>query len=218
MSPHIGNVSLPQLRGLALASLYALCFLACLYLTLPMGDFIFLLGLLLTYMVSPAGKETIIPMAIGYGLPWWYTALVFSAFDLVGSLFVALNFDLLVGIPLLGPWLNQFLEDGRAYLEKNRWVGRLYYIALVMYEMLLDGSAGITGGLLGRIMGMGPLETIASILAGSIMGCFLFARASELITTFIPRDMLFLVSFTFFIGLTLLSFLSRHIKNRRSVL
>ncbi|MDH7594248.1 MAG: small multi-drug export protein [Methanomicrobiales archaeon] len=200
-------------RGLLFAALYTLCFLLALYLVLPVGEFIFFIGLLLTYMVSPAGKETIIPMAIGYGSSWWFVAIVFTAFDLLGSLFVALNFDLLVKIPHLGPWMHGFIAQSQAYLEKNPWVGKLYYLAIVIYEMLLDGSAGITGSLLGRIMGMSPMETVVCILTGSLLGCFLFARASDLITSIVPRDRLLIISFAVFIGLTLFSFAARYLRN-----
>lgn len=215
VDPLLKIIPVQRMRGLIFAVLYAVCFLLALYVMLPIGDFVFLLGLLLTYMVSPAGKETIIPMAIGYGSSWWFVALVFTGFDLLGSLFVALNFDLLVKIPYLGPWIHGFIAQSQAYLERNPWVGKLYYIAIILYEMLLDGSAGITGSLLGRIMGMSPVETVACVLTGSLFGCFLFARASDLITTIIPRDMLLLISFAVFIGLTLLSFFSRYIRNRK---
>ncbi len=198
-----------------LALLYLIAYLLTLLLSLTPSKFFLYLGLLVTYMVSPAGKETIIPMLIGFGETWWFVALVFTGFDIAGSLFMAFNFDLLMALPYAGPWIQDFSSSSRHYLERHPWVGRLYYLAVILYEMLLDGSAGITGSLLGRIMGMTPGETIASIATGSILGCFLFALASDAITAIVPREGLLLISLVAFALLTLLSYAIGYLRQRR---
>lgn len=53
----------------------AIAFAVILLVTLPQELFLTLDGLIMAYLLPPAGKETVIPVGIALGIPWWYMAL-----------------------------------------------------------------------------------------------------------------------------------------------
>ncbi|HNY89576.1 MAG TPA: hypothetical protein PKL35_07325, partial [Methanoregulaceae archaeon] len=61
-------------------------FLMC-FLILPRDRILILGGLMLAYYVPPAGKESIIPIGIGLGIPWWLMAITVILLDVITSLF-----------------------------------------------------------------------------------------------------------------------------------
>jgi hypothetical protein len=61
--------------------------------TLPYNLFLTMIGLMVAYILPPAGKETVIPVGIALGIPWWYMALSIAMIDIETGLFMALNFD-----------------------------------------------------------------------------------------------------------------------------
>ncbi|MDD3622405.1 MAG: small multi-drug export protein [Methanofollis sp.] len=147
--------------------------LVSLYLTTPHEDYLTLAGLLAAYIVPPAGKESVIPIGIGLGEPWWLLAMIIVVIDLSTSLFVALNLDLTLKIPFIGPWIGRVMEGGQSYIRSHPWIGRLSTIGLTIFVIVpFQGSGGMNATILGRIMGLAPMVVVGCVLAGSIISSF----------------------------------------------
>lgn len=153
-------------------------------LTLSPQDFAAMLGLMAAYMLPPAGKETVIPIGIALGIPWWYMALSIVMIDVETGLFMALNFDVAYRIPLLGPLLADLTKKTRQFLEYHRWLAGLWFFAIVlMVSVPFFGSGGVRGSIAGKLLGMSTLLTFLAILAGALIGCFGIALGSDALLT-----------------------------------
>ncbi|MEM2124220.1 MAG: hypothetical protein QXL43_02655, partial [Methanolinea sp.] len=79
------RVAIPFAIG---GSYISLCFLL-----MPRESALLLGGLMLAYLVPPAGKESIVPLGIALGLPWWLVAFSIGLMDVLAGIFMALNCD-----------------------------------------------------------------------------------------------------------------------------
>ncbi len=154
--------------------------IAVMALTLPWPDFSAMLGLMAAYMLPPAGKETVIPIGIALGIPWWYMALSIVMIDVETGLFMALNFDLAYRIPYLGPLLADLTEKTKSFIAARRWLAGLWVFAIIlMVSVPFFGSGGIRGSIAGKLLGLSTLLTFLAILAGALIGCFAIAIGSD---------------------------------------
>ena len=95
-----------------------------LYITEPSQRFLALSGPAAAYFIPPAGKESIIPIAILMGYPWWLITTVIFLIDVAAvSLFEVWNFDLAMKIPLIGHLLEIGMTTARNYTETQPWMG-----------------------------------------------------------------------------------------------
>lgn len=154
--------------------------------TLPGADFTAMIGLMAAYLLPPAGKETVIPLGIALGIPWWYMALSIAMIDIETGLFMALNFDLAYRLPLLGPLLADLTERTKEFLASHRWIAGLWFFAIVlMVGVPFFGSGGIRGSVAGKLLGMSTLQTFLAIVAGALAGCFAIALGSDALLSFL---------------------------------
>jgi uncharacterized membrane protein len=154
--------------------------LLALYLTRSYQDFLTLAGLLFVYLVPPAGKETVIPVGIGLGYPWWLIAACTVTIDLCCSLFVALNLDLTLKIPVLGPFIGKFMAGGRAFLDARPWIQRLSTVGLIIFVIVpFQGSGGMNSTILGRIMGFTAQRAVGCVLFGSFVSSYAIALGAD---------------------------------------
>jgi len=152
--------------------------------TLPQAQFFTMLGLIAAYLLPPAGKETVIPIGIALGIPWWYMALSIVMIDVETGLFMALNFDLAYRIPYLGPLLSNLTKKTEQFITDHHWLAGLWFFAIVLMVMVpVLGSGGIRGSIAGKILGINNVLVFFAILAGSLIGCFGIALGSEAILT-----------------------------------
>ncbi|WP_298670237.1 small multi-drug export protein [uncultured Methanofollis sp.] len=134
------------------------------------------LALVTAYIVPPVGGETLIPLAAALGYPWWLTAASFAWVDIAGCLLVALNADLLVTLPYIGPALSRAACTAGAFFERHPALRRLSYPGLVLFTVLpFAGSGGIGGALAGRLLGMGRCAVVICVSAGCVVGSALLA-------------------------------------------
>ncbi|WP_220680584.1 small multi-drug export protein [Methanofollis formosanus] len=167
----LGRVVLPLL----LYPLYALF----LFLVFP-DEAVFYTGLMAAYVVPPVGREALIPLAAALGQPWWLTALTCTYVDVVGCLVVALNFDLVLSLPYVGPRLAALVETGRAVLERRAWLRGLSCAGLVLFTSLpMEGSGGVGGAVVGRLLGLGERGVICCVGLGAAAGSALLALGAE---------------------------------------
>jgi len=154
--------------------------IAVMAVTLPQSLFVIMLGLMVAYLLPPAGKETVIPIGIALGIPWWYMALSIVMIDVETGLFMALNFDLAYRIPYLGPVLLNLTKNTEEVIARHQWIAGLWFFAIVLMVMVpVLGSGGIRGSIAGKLLGMKTLLVFLAILAGALIGCFGIALGSD---------------------------------------
>lgn len=162
------------------------------FLVLPFQGSLLLGGLMLIYYVPPAGKESIIPIGIGLGIPWWIMAVSLALLDVLTSLFMILNFNIALRIPVLGPWISRFLASGDEFMEKHSWISKWSVLGVALFVLLpLQGTGGVGATLVGIITGLSPPKILLAIGCGAMAECLVFALGSEILWHLI-MDNLFL--------------------------
>ena len=168
---------------------FLLCglFLSVVWFLLPVGGWLFLFAMMVAYVVPPLGRESVIPLCILGGIPWWLAAFTIVFLDFAGGLFMAWNFPLVLRVPYVGPRIRRFMTAGRAYLDRRPWLERLYFVGLIAFVSLpFDGSGSIIGSVLGRMLGMTKIEVLSCITIGGIIGSFTIALGIDYIVNLIP--------------------------------
>jgi uncharacterized membrane protein len=153
--------------------------LALMYASLSSNQFLTMAGLMVVYILPPAGKETVIPIGIAFGFLWWYMALSIAMIDIETGLFMALNFDLAYKIPFVGKILSGLTEKTKHFIESHRWFAGLYFFAIMLFVMVPGlGSGGFRGAIAGKLLSMDTYLVLLAILAGALIGCFIIALGS----------------------------------------
>ena len=160
--------------------------IAMMAVTLSSPEFPVMIGLMVAYLLPPAGKETVIPLGIALGIPWWYMALSIAMIDVETGLFMALNFDIAYRIPVLGPRLSDLTKKTKQVLGDHRWIASLWFFAIVLMVMVpVLGSGGVRGSIAGKLIGLNTLLVFLAILAGALIGCFAIALGSDTIIVYL---------------------------------
>jgi uncharacterized membrane protein len=168
--------------SLLLPALLVLVHLIVMYFTLRYDQFLTVVGLMIAYLLPPAGKETVIPLGIALGIPWWYIAPAIAIVDIETGIFMALNFDLAYNIPWLGGFLTRFTDKTTLFLKNHPWVVGLSVFGIMLMVMVpLFGSGGIRGSIAGKLLGIKANLVFIAILAGALIGCFGIALGSDAI-------------------------------------
>ena len=153
--------------------------------------------LLVAYFFPPFGKETVIPLGIGIlekglSIPIFNIqvnpvsinpismALAIAFIDIVVALFLVWNYDLAKRIPFVGKFIIKVEEKGKNVEEKYGWVKPLRFIGIILFVMIpFQGSGGLVGSIVGRLIGMKPLNTFIAISIGAVIGCILIATFAQ---------------------------------------
>ncbi len=160
-----------------------------LYLIEPYQQFLTLSGLAAAYFFPPAGKESIIPIAILMGYPWWLITIVIFLIDVASALFVVWNFDLTLKIPLLGQLLNRGMTAARNYTEAQPWIRRLSTIGLIFFVFFpLQGTGTMNGSILGRLLGMDGTRVFTSVCIGSLASCLVISLGADVLLDVYQED------------------------------
>jgi uncharacterized membrane protein len=145
-----------------------------------------IVGLMIAYILPPAGKETVIPLGIALGIPWWGIALAIAMVDIETGLFMALNMDLVYRIPLIGKPLARFTDKTAEFLDSHPRIAGLSFLGIVLMVMVpFLGSGGVRGSIAGRLLGMEAPTVFLAVLAGAVAGCVLIALGSDAIIGFL---------------------------------
>ena len=181
----------------ALVSLH----LGVMFLTLPWPEFALMSGLIVAYLLPPSGKETVIPIGISLGIPWWYMALSIVMVDVEMALLMLLNFDLIYRIPFIGTLATRLTSKTREFITQHRWISGLYFFGIVLMVLVpVLGSGGVRGSIAGRLLAMDSRRIFLAILIGSLIGCFAIAASSSYLLdsvichgNFLPMDVFTIV-------------------------
>ena len=166
-----------------------LAIIAVLYLIEPYHEFLVLSGLIVAYFVPPAGKESIIPIAILMGYPWWLITLVIFLLDLAVALFVVWNFDLALKIPLIGRLLSSGMGVAQDYTETHPWLRRLSTVGLILFVFFpFQGTGAMNGSILGRLLAMDKYRVLGCVCIGSLASCLIIALGADVILDVYQED------------------------------
>ena len=150
-----------------------------LYFFLDYPSFLIVIGLMIAYILPPAGKETVIPAGIFLGIPWWLMASSIMMIDVETALFMGWNFDLALKIPVLGSMMKSFIGKSDEFIKERPWVKNFYFTGIVVLVMVpFMGSGGIRGSIIGNMLGMQKIPLFLAIVTGSFIGCFGIALAA----------------------------------------
>jgi len=166
-------------------------------LTLPKNLWIKLLPLMGIYFFPPFGKESVIPLGVFGGnvtvpiLNWHVQTvsidplimtLSIAFIDIVVSLFIVWNYDLAKKIPLIGKFIIKIESLGKKTVKEYRWIKPLRFIGVMLFVMIpFQGTGGVVGSIVGRLIGMNPLETWLAVSAGAVAGCAILAYFYKII-------------------------------------
>ena len=178
---------------------------AFLYFYLDYPSFLLVIGLMIAYILPPAGKETVIPAGIFLGIPWWLMALSIMMIDVETALFMGWNFDLAFKIPVLGRLMESFIGKSGDFIKERPWVKNLYFTGIVVIVMMpFMGSGGIRGTIIGNLLGMQKIPLFLAIVTGAFIGCFGIALAAVFLQElFIQSILLGIVAVAVIIIITL---------------
>ncbi len=162
--------------------------------------------LMFAYFIPPLGKESIIPIGVAGGeitIPFInrimevppinpiIMALTIAFVDIVVALFLIWNYDLAKKIPLIGKFMIKVEQIGRSSSDKYAWVKPLRFIGIVLFVMVpFQGSGGMVGSIVGRLIGMKPLNTFFAISIGAIIGTLLIAYFADAILSVLVKNLL----------------------------
>lgn len=154
----------------------ALVFITCLFLGLPFEQAAVLFSILLAYVFSPAGKETLIPLMIVLGYPWWLVVGCLLVTDICCALVVSWNFRLLLRIPWIGAQLRKWTGNAGRYQETHPGLARLAGIGLFFFTMIpFQGFGTITGTIVGTMLGMKPVRLFLTVVGGGFVTSLILA-------------------------------------------
>ena len=153
---------------------------ALLYPILSETRFLQLGGLALSYLFPPLGKESIIPIGIGYGFTIPQMAGLIFMVDVVCAMFISWNLPLAKKIPGIGHILRWVERKGSETLEKNPRLRKVSWIGLVLWVMVpFQGSGGITASVLGRAIGMRATFVISAVGLGAAIAGVLIGTLAD---------------------------------------
>jgi uncharacterized membrane protein len=175
---------------LLIPPLLAIIFFILCFLILSRDRMLILGGLMIAYFIPPSGKESLIPIGIGLGIPWWLMALTLTLLDVITSLFMIMNFALMIRVPRLGPWIDKTTAIGREFMEERPWMARWRIPGVAFFVMLpLQGTGGVGATVVGLMAGLTPGEILIAVAIGAAIESLAFALGSELIWRLILENL-----------------------------
>ena len=144
------------------------------------------------YFFPPLGKETIIPSGVVAGINPLIMALSIAFVDIIIALFLVWNYDLAKKIPFVGKFMEKVEDLGKSSSDKYRWIKPLRFFGIILFVMVpFQGSGGLVGSIVGRLIGMKPYSTFFAISIGAITGCLLIAFFADAILTVFVTNFLY---------------------------
>jgi uncharacterized membrane protein len=148
--------------------------------------------LITAYFFPPLGKESVIPAGVVAGIHPLVIALSIAFVDIIVALFLVWNYDLAKKIPLIGNFMEKVESIGKNSSNKYGWIKPLRFIGIVLFVMVpFQGSGGMVGSIIGRLIGMKPRNTVLAISIGSITGCLLIAYFANAILNVFVKNFLY---------------------------
>ena len=162
-----------------------------LYFALPSSLFWTFFALSFAYFIPPAGKETVIPLMVVGGIPWWLAAFSIMLYDLMGALFIIWNFPLALRIPWFGNWAERFMKTGREQFDQYPIIEHISSVGLAFFVMIpFEGSGGVAASIIGRMLGMDYLKILISVGIGSLLSASAIALSAGYIISLVESGII----------------------------
>jgi uncharacterized membrane protein len=135
--------------------------------------------------------------------------------DIVVALFLMWNYDFAKKIPLVGRFMEKVEIIGKNSSNKYTWIKPLRFIGIILFVMVpFQGSGGLVGSIVGRLIGMKPLITFLAISIGAIIGCMLVAYFADFVlSVFIKNFLLGILIFIILLIIGVMFFIYRKNKS-----
>ena len=167
----------------------SIVFITLVWLGLSPAMFIIIGLLLLSYFISPFGREVLIPMAVISLLSLHGTSQMFLDIilvvgivvfvDVMCSIFLLWNLDLLKYLPVFGKWIDGIEKFGRQKLKKSHRKRQNTFLLLTSYVALpFQGSGGIVSTIIGMLTGLRNQRIWLAVWIGSFIGSLIIAILS----------------------------------------
>ena len=164
-------------------------FIILVWLGLSPAMFTIIGFLLLSYFISPFGREVLIPMAVisllslhGTGQMVLDIILIVGIVifvDVMCSIFLIWNLDLLKYLPVFGKWITGIEKFGRQKLKKSQKKRHNTFLLLASYvAMPFQGSGGVVSTILGMLTGLRKQRVWLAVWIGSFIGSLIIAILS----------------------------------------
>jgi len=171
-------------------------------------------SLVTLYFFPPAGKETVIPAGVAAHIHPLVIALTIAFVDIIVALFLVWNYDLTKKIPLVGRFITKIENIGKKSSSKYNWIKPLRFVGIILFVMVpFQGSGALVGSIIGRLIGMKPINTFLAITVGALVGCVMIAFfADAILSVFITN---FLMGMLIIIILLVVAFMVLILKNNK---
>ena len=124
------------------------------------------------------------------GFSPWELATLVAYMDISIAVILVYNLPRLYRLPRLGPVLEDLAEHGLYLLEQHPWMRRITIVGVVAFVMFpLTGTGAIGGSIFGRLLGLGPRRTMASIAVGACAGAYGMAYFGDRIAAVFTEEM-----------------------------
>lgn len=135
-------------------------------------------------------KAAILESSGGPGtLGAWEIATLVAYMDISIAVVLIYNLPRLYRLPRLGPVLEDMAEHGLYMLEQHPWLRRITILGVVAFVMFpLTGTGAIGGSIFGRLLGLGPRRTMASIAVGACIGSYGMAYFADVIQNIFTQE------------------------------
>ncbi len=127
------------------------------------------------------GAVTAVITGVALGLHPVYAALLVTFMESDMSLFISLNFDIILDIPVIGKVVKKYMEKARRIIERRRFVEGMELVAIYTIMFIpFYGTGAITMTLVGKILGLDWREvwltvTLASLTRSMIVAYLTYA-------------------------------------------
>ena len=149
---------------------------------MPSDVFYEFIGFLGLYLMPGFGKESIVPLAMAFGISWWQITLGIVVGDMALAIIIAYNFDLLLRLPLLGRVLRYFTTKTNEVLQKYLWIEGLSLVGLFLFMYIpFMGSSAINTTIVGRLLSVPPKTLLTIVFVGSILATLTMAVGMQAI-------------------------------------
>ncbi len=164
-------------------------FIALLWLGLDQHMFLIIGVLLLSYFISPFGREVLIPIAVIsllglHGDSQMFLDIILIVIivvfvDVMCSIFLLWNLDLLKYLPVFGKWIVGIERVGKKKLKKSQRKQQNVFLLLTSYVALpFQGSGGVVSTIIGMLTGLNKRRVWLAVWIGSFVGSLIIAILS----------------------------------------
>ncbi|MEM1514298.1 MAG: small multi-drug export protein [Candidatus Thermoplasmatota archaeon] len=124
-------------------------------------------GLVIGYFFPPFGKESIIPLMLGFKIPVWITGSTIIIMDIISSAIIAYNWwfaELIIyHIPYLDKGYDKLKKKSENFSKR-----KLITLAMIIFMAIpFQGTGGISTTIICRLIGFKAKKTVAIVALGS---------------------------------------------------